>query len=63
LGKLLATMPVNESGVYFQTENVNYCYFMPWSMEYDRTFIYTIPQLLDQDRLISAFNYLKSICH
>lgn len=97
-GNFLVTLQANKSGLYFQTDDVNRYFYVPWQdiglmekaifpvnkrglrievtggslarlegsehvgnvfAKNDRTFIYTIPQLRDRDKLIRRFNALK----
>jgi hypothetical protein len=97
-GNYLVTMQADKNGLYFQTDNANQYYFVPWSnigamekalfpvnrrglrlevtgeyvedlnsanhvgnvrTENERTFIYTIPQLQNRDKLIKKFSNLK----
>ena len=100
-GNFLVTLQANKSGLYFQTDDVNRYFYVPWQdiglmekavfpvnkrglrieitgeslarlkdsdhvgnvfAKNDRTFIYTIPQLHDRDKLIKRFAELKSHC-
>lgn len=97
-GSYLTTMQANADGLYFQTDDYNQYYFVPWKhigvmekavfplnsrglrievedeaaedmvsgqyvgnirVENGRTFVYTLPQLQDRDKLIEKMRTLK----